>query len=387
MKLLMGNEACVEGAIAAGMRFFAGYPITPSTEVAEESSRRLPMVGGKFIQMEDEIAGMAACIGASIAGLKSMTATSGPGFSLKQENIGYAAIAEIPCVIVNVQRSGPSTGLPTSPSQADVMQARWGTHGDHPVIALAPSSVRETFDVTVRAFNLAEKYRMPVILLMDEIIGHLREGIELPDPSELEIVDRKKPGVDPDKYLAYKVPEGEIVPPMPAFGEGYRYNITGLIHDETGFPTNDNAIAKIMSTRLMKKIEDNVDDIIQYEVTGAKTSASAECSGCDILVLTYGGTARTVRAAVKLAAEAGLKAGVFRPITIWPFPEKAFRACVLENKIKNVLVAELNYGQISLEAERILKNDAKVWHIGKIDGGILYPEEVLNKIKEVLSHG
>jgi len=379
MKLLMGNEACVEGAIAAGMRFFAGYPITPSTEIAEESSRRLPMVGGKFIQMEDEIAGMAACIGASIAGLKSMTATSGPGFSLKQENIGYAAIAEIPCVIVNVQRSGPSTGMPTSPSQADVMQARWGTHGDHPVIALAPSSVRETFDVTVKAFNLSEKYRTPVIILMDEIIGHLREGIELPDASELEIVDRKKPTVSPEEFRAFKVPEGEIVPPMPAFGDGYRYNITGLIHDETGFPTNSNAIAEEMTKRIIKKVEDNTDAIVEYEVTGAK--------GCDILVLTYGGTARTVRAAVKLAAEAGLKVGVFRPITIWPFPEKALMACVLENNIRNVLVAELNYGQISLEAERILKTDAKVWHIGKIDGDILYPGEVLDKINEVIKHG
>ena len=379
MKLLMGNEACVEGAIAAGMRFFAGYPITPSTEVAEESARRLPMVGGKFIQMEDEIAGMAACIGASIAGLKSMTATSGPGFSLKQENIGFAVMTEIPCVIVNVQRSGPSTGLPTSPSQADVMQARWGTHGDHPAIALAPASVRETFDVTVRAFNLAEKYRMPVILLMDEIVGHLREGIELPDPSTLEIINRKKPAVKPEEFLAYKVPEGEIVPPMPAFGEGYRYNITGLIHDETGFPTNSNAIAALMSERIMKKVEDNVDDIIQYEITEAK--------GCDILILTYGGTTRTVRAAVKLAAEKGIKVGVFRPITVWPFPEKALKACVNDNKIKNVLVAELNYGQISLEAERILKNDAKVSHIGKIDGDILYPNEVLNKISEVLKNG
>ena len=338
------------------------------------------MVGGKFIQMEDEIAGMAACIGASIAGLKAMTATSGPGFSLKQENIGYAAIAEIPCVIVNVQRSGPSTGLPTSPSQADVMQARWGTHGDHPVIALAPSSVRETFDVTVRAFNLAEKYRTPVILLMDEIIGHLREGIEFPDKSEIEIFDRKKPKKkpegNPDEFLAYKVPDGEIVPPMPAFGEGYRYNITGLIHNESGFPTNNNEIAGVMSTRLMEKIQNNVDDIIQYEETGV--------AGCDILVLTYGGTLRTVKAAVKLAAKQGIKVGVFRPITIWPFPEEALKTCVRKNNIKKVLVAELNYGQIVLEVERILKSDAKASHLGKINGDILYPNEVLNKILEVV---
>ena len=378
MKLLMGNEACVEGAIAAGMRFFAGYPITPSTEVAELASVRLPQVGGKFIQMEDEIAGMAACIGGSIAGLKSMTATSGPGFSLKMENIGYAALTEIPCVIVNVQRSGPSTGMPTSPSQADVMQARWGTHGDHPTIALSPSSVREAFDVTVRAFNLSEKYRTPVILLMDEIIGHLREGVELPDKSSIEVINRKKPTCSPEEYRAYKVPEGEIVPPMPAFGEGYRYNITGLTHDETGFPTNSNAIAKVMIERILKKIDDHTDDIVQYEISNAS---------CDILVLTYGGSARTVNAAVKLAAEKGIKVGVFRPITIWPFPEKALRACVLENKIKNVLVAELNYGQISLEAERILKNDARVWHIGKVNGDVLYPQEVLDKISEVIKNG
>ena len=260
------------------------------------------------------------------------------------------------------------------------MQARWGTHGDHPVIALAPSSVRETFDVTVRAFNLAEKYRTPVILLMDEIIGHLREGIEFPNESELEIIDRKKPKkkpeCSPEEFLAFKVPEGEIVPPMPAFGEGYRYNITGLIHNESGFPTNNNAIAEVMSTRLMEKIQNNVDDIIQYEETGV--------AGCDILVLTYGGTLRTVKAAVKLAAKQGVKVGVFRPITIWPFPEEALKACVRKNNIKKVLVAELNYGQIVLEVERILKGDAKVSHIGKINGDILYPGEVLNKILEVV---
>jgi len=259
------------------------------------------------------------------------------------------------------------------------MQARWGTHGDHPVIALSPSSVRETFDLTVEAFNLSEKYRTPVILLMDEIIGHLREGVELPEASDIKIVNRKKPTVSPDEFIAYKVSEGEIVPPMPSFGEGYRFNITGLIHDETGFPTNNNAIAAKMSERLMKKIEDNVDDIIRYEASGV--------SGCDILIVAYGGTIRTVKAAVKLAAEAGIKAGVFRPITIWPFPEKAFKACVRDNNIKKVLVAELNYGQISLEAERILKSDAEVSHIGKIDGDILYPNEVFKKICEVVKHG
>lgn len=379
MKLVMGNEACVAGAIAAGMRFFAGYPITPSTEVAEEASVRLPEVGGKFIQMEDEIAGMAACIGGAIAGHKSMTATSGPGFSLKMENIGYAAMAEIPCVIINVMRSGPSTGLPTSPSQADIMQTRWGSHGDYRVIALAPSSVREAYDVTVRAFNLAEKYRTPVVVLMDEIIGHLREGVAFPDKPECEIIDRKQPTVGPKDFKAYYVPEGEIVPPMPPFGSGYRFNITGLIHDETGFPTNRNDLAAKLCDRILRKIDDNADDILEWEVTDTKD--------CDILVLTYGGTARTVTAAKKLAAEKGVKIGVLRPITIWPFPEEFLKKCVRENNVKNVLVAELNDGQISLEAERILKNEAKVWHIGKIDGDILYPGEIVAKVLEVLGRG
>ena len=230
-RLMQGNEACVEGAIAAGMKFFAGYPITPSTEVAEIAAEKLPLVGGTFIQMEDEIASMAAIIGASLAGSKSMTATSGPGFSLKQENLGYASLAEVPCVIVNVQRSGPSTGLPTSPAQGDIMQARWGSHGDHPVIALTPSSVRETFDLTIKAFNLSEKYRVPVILLMDEIIGHMRERVELPEISEIEIIDRKKPTVSREKYLPYKA-DDDLIPPMAYYGDGYRFHVTGLAHEK-----------------------------------------------------------------------------------------------------------------------------------------------------------
>ena len=230
-KLIQGNEACVEGALAAGMRFFAGYPITPSTEVAEISAQKLPALGGKFIQMEDELASMAAIIGGSLTGLKSMTATSGPGFSLMQENFGYAAIAEIPCVVVNVQRGGPSTGLPTSPAQGEVMQAKWGTHGDHPVIALTPNSVQETYEYTIKAFNLAEKYRTPVIMLMDETVGHMREKLIFKDPSEIEIIDRKKPTCKPEDYLAYK-PEADMIPPMASFGEGYRYHVTGLTHEE-----------------------------------------------------------------------------------------------------------------------------------------------------------
>lgn len=374
IKLMQGNEACVEGAIAAGMRFYGGYPITPSTEIAEGSAQKLPRVGGKFIQMEDEIAGIAATIGAALTGVKAMTATSGPGFSLKQENIGYAAMAEIPCVIVNVQRHGPSTGLPTSPSQGDVMQAKWGTHGDHPVIALSPSSVKETFDLTVRCFNLAEKYRTPVILLLDEIVGHMREGIEIPDPSELEIIDRKKPAKDDSEYLAYKVPEGEYVAPMAGFGDGHRYHVTGLVHDESGFPTNSNIVADELCTRLMKKVEDNVDDIVTYEAFFMEDA--------EMVVLSYGGTARSAKSAVKEARKKGLKVGMFRPITIWPFPEKQVKE--IAKRVKGIIVAELNYGQLVLEVERVVKGHTEVCHIGKVDGEIITPSEILSKIEEVM---
>lgn len=377
LKLMQGNEACVEGAIAAGMRFYAGYPITPSTEIAEQCAKKLPMVGGKFIQMEDEIAGMAATIGASLAGLKAMTATSGPGFSLKQENIGYAALAEVPCVIVDVQRSGPSTGLPTSPSQGDVMQARWGTHGDHPIIALSPSSVRETFDLTVRSFNLSEKYRTPVILLLDEIVGHMREGVEIPSPDELNIIDRKKPSKDQKDYLAYGVPEGEYVPLMASMGEGFRYNVTGLIHDESGFPTNSNKIAGELCTRLMKKIQDNRDDIITYE---EKYLEDAE-----IVVLCYCGTARSVMEAVKTARKSGINVGMFRPITIWPFPEQRLKEISL--KARHIIVAEHNYGQILLEAERIVKDNCTLSHIGKVNGDVITPKEILSVLKGMMSLG
>ena len=266
--LMQGNEAAVEGAIAAGMRVFAGYPITPSTEIAEQSSLRLPQVGGHFIQMEDEISSIAAVLGASAAGVKAMTATSGPGFSLMQENLGYGAMAEIPCVIVDVQRAGPSTGLATSPAQGDYMQARWGTHGDHPVIALSPSSVLETYTLIIRAFNLSEKYRTPVIFLMDEIVGHMREGVELPKPNTLRINQRKMSFHDGANKQCYYVPEGQYVPAMKPFGRGERYNITGLIHDESGFPTNSNEEAEKLIWRLMHKISDNYEDIVRVEQVG-----------------------------------------------------------------------------------------------------------------------
>ena len=373
VKFLQGNEACVEGALMAGMTFYSGYPITPSTEIAELSAEGLPRIGGKFIQMEDEIAGIAAAIGASLTGAKAMTATSGPGFSLKQENIGYAALTEIPLVIVNVQRGGPSTGLPTAPGQGDLMQAMWGTHGDHPVICLTPDSVKETFDLTIRAFNLAEKYRTPVILLTDEITGHMREKIEIPDQSEIEIYNRVKP-VKGDEYKAYKVYDGDIVPKMADFGSGFRYHVTGLMHDETGFPSNSTKNAGILMDRLMAKVEDHKDDIITYE--------EVETADAEYLIISYGGTARTAKAAIKTLRAEGIKVGLFRPITVWPFPEK--QVFELSGKVKDVLVAELNYGQMKLEVERVVKGNCPVRFCGKANGEVLTPEELIRKFKEVL---
>lgn len=371
--LMQGNEACVEGAIAAGMRFFAGYPITPSTEIAEMSSEKLPLVGGKFIQMEDEIASMAAIIGASLAGLKSMTATSGPGFSLKQENLGYAAISEVPCVVVNVQRGGPSTGLPTSPAQGEIMQSRWGTHGDHPIIVITPSSVRETFDLTIRAFNLSEKYRVPVILLMDEIIGHMREKVELPDISKINIINRKKPIASKEEYLPFK-PDDNLVPPMANYGEGYRFHVTGLIHDETGFPSNSPNVADKLIRRLAAKIEKNKEDIIQWEEESTEDA--------DIIILSIGGVSRASNAAMKMMREKGYKVGTFRPITVWPFPEKRLEE--LTKKVKTIVVAEMNLGQLVLEVERICKGTVRIERVNKVNGEIITPEEIVAKIEEVL---
>lgn len=373
VKLMQGNEACVEGALAAGMKFFAGYPITPSTEIAEISALRLPKIGGKFLQMEDEIAGMAATIGASLTGLKSMTATSGPGFSLKQENLGYAAIAEIPCVIVNVQRGGPSTGLPTAPAQGDIMQAKWGTHGDHPVIALSPSSVRETFDLTVKAFNFAEKYRTPVILLTDEVIGHMREKIEIPNADEIEVIDRPRPESGLEEYKPYEVKEGELVPEMAAYGEGYRFHVTGLVHDETGFPSNDANVAEELLDRLMKKVEDNIDDIALYE--------EYKLEDADIAIVAYGSTARSAKSAVDMARQAGIKVGLFRPMTIWPFLEKQIEE--VSKKVDNIIVAEMNLGQYVLEVERAGNKNAEISKCCKANGELITPDEILAKIKEV----
>ncbi|MGB5824423.1 MAG: 2-oxoacid:acceptor oxidoreductase subunit alpha [Proteocatella sp.] len=370
--LMQGNEACVHGALYAGMEFFAGYPITPSTEIAEVSSEMLPRIGGKFIQMEDEIGGIAACIGGSIAGKKSMTATSGPGFSLKQENIGYACIAEIPCVIVNVQRSGPSTGLPTSPAQGDYMQAKWGTHGDHPVIALSPTSVRETFELTVKAFNFAEKYRTPVILLMDEVVGHLRENMEIPEPGELEVVNRKRPNCSPQEYKPYEMTE-DLVPAMADFGTGYRYNITGLFHDETGFPTNDTGIAGKQLDRLMKKVENNFDEINIYEEYRLEDAQYA--------FVTFGGMARSVKEAILELRNQGIKVGAFIPKTVWPFPEKQVQE--VASKVKATFVVEMNLGQMILEVQRAVDDKSKIHGINKANGEIITPREIVKSFMEV----
>ena len=371
--LLQGNEACVEGAIAAGMRFYSGYPITPSTEIAENSAVRLPQVGGKFIQMEDEIGGIAAAIGASVAGVKAMTATSGPGFSLKQENIGYAAMAEIPLVVVDVQRSGPSTGLPTSPSQGDVMQTRWGTHGDHPIIVVSPSSVQETYNLTVRAFNLSEKYHTPVILMMDEIVGHLREGVELIPAEELEIVNRER---WPERERArhpYRMEPGQLVPKMTPFGGGVGYNITGLSHDGEGFPTNSNEKTAELMNRLFDKINKNLDDIVTYE--------EQNLDDAEIAVVTFGGAARSVMGAIDKARSMGMKVGMFRPITVWPFPEEQVRA--LAKKVKHILVVEHNNGQLVLEVERLAGGSCPVSLLGRMDGSVIKPDEIVEKLKEV----
>ena len=373
IKLLQGNEACVHGAIYAGMNFFAGYPITPSTEIAEVSSELLPKNKGKFIQMEDEIAGMATTIGAAVAGAKAMTATSGPGFSLKQENIGYACITEIPCVIVNVQRHGPSTGLPTSPGQGDYMQAKWGTHGDHPVIALSPTTVREVFELTVKAFNFSEKYRTPVILLMDEVVGHLREKIEIPEAGELEIVPRKLPKVAPSEYKAYEFTE-DLVPPMANFGTGYRYNITGLVHDETGFPTNSTKEAAKLLDRLMAKINNNLDDILIYEEGYAQEA--------ETLFIAFGGIVRSVKEAVAILREQGHNVGYFAPKTVWPFPEQRMQE-ISKNK-KNIFVAEMNLGQMIEPVKLAVEDKNIVKGINKANGEIISPEEIIESFMEVV---
>ncbi|MCK5767261.1 MAG: 2-oxoacid:acceptor oxidoreductase subunit alpha [Candidatus Atribacteria bacterium] len=371
VKLLQGNEACAEGALLAGVKFFAGYPITPSSEIAETMARKLPKIGGKFLQMEDEIASMAAVIGASIAGLKSLTATSGPGMCLKQENLGFAIICEIPCVVVNAQRGGPSTGLPTKPSQGDMMQARWGTHGDHPIIALAPSTVNEIFTLTIKAFNFSEKYRIPVILLLDEVIAHMREKVEIPDIEEVEIINRKKPTVSSEEYLPFK-PDEDGVPPMANFGEGYPYHFTGLVHGEKGMPISDSVEIDHFIRRLHDKIQKNLKDILIYE--------EYLLEDADIVLIAYGSVARAAERTVKLAREKGIKVGLLKLLTIWPFPEEKIQQ--LAEKTDLIIVPEMNLGQMVLEVERCAHGKCKVVPYNRVDGELINPMEILAKIQE-----
>ena len=372
-RLMQGNEACAEGAIAAGVNFFAGYPITPSTEIAETMAKLLPQHGGKFVQMEDEIGSMGAILGAALAGAKSMDATSGPGFSLKQELIGYAACAEIPCVLVNVQRVGPSTGQPTAPSQADVMQARWGTHGDHPIIALAPWSVRETYDVTVMAVNYAERFRTPVILLMDEVVGHLREKVVLPE--HVDVYPRRKPKKTRAEGYEPYTPYDDLVPNVADFGQGYHIHVTGLIHDETGFPVGSPKITEDSIARLHEKIARAGDEIIHTE--------SSFMDDAEYAVIAYGGTSRTAYEAVRTAREKGIKVGLVRLITIWPFADKVVAA--LAKKMKGILVAEMNYGQLVGEVRRAAAGACPVELCGKYNMQAFVPAEIESAIDALVA--
>ena len=368
-RLLQGNEAVVEGALAAGCRFFAGYPITPATEISEVMSWRLPAVGGTFIQMEDEIASMGAVIGASLAGVKAMTATSGPGFSLMQENLGFACVAEVPCVIVNVMRGGPSTGLPTMVSQGDVQQARWGTHGDHPIIVLAVSTTQDCFDLTVKAFNLSERYRTPVILLSDEVVAHTREKIILPPAAPVEVVDRLRPDMPPEWYLPY-ADTASGVPPMGIFGDGYRYHVTGLIHDVRGYPTERPDEIVPFLNRLFRKITQHFGDI---QLVREEQTADAE-----LLVVAYGSVARTARRAVAEARERGIKAGLLQLITLWPFPRRLLTP--LLRQVRAVLVPELNMGQMSREVKRVNQGMTRIETLNRIDGNLITPGEIVERL-------
>ena len=362
----------MEGALRAGCRFYAGYPITPATEISEILSVKLPQVDGTFIQMEDEIASLGAVIGASLAGVKAMTATSGPGFSLMQENLGFAVIAEVPCVIVDVMRGGPSTGLPTMPSQSDVMQARWGTHGDHPIVVLSASTVRECFDMTIKAFNFSEKFRTPVILLIDEVVGHMREKIVLPNDGEVEVIDRVKPTVPPEWYIPYEdTPSG--VPAMADFGEGYRYHVTGLTHDIRGFPTSRPDEIGPFVARLHRKISSHFSEI--------QIAEFFETEDAEVTMIAYGCVARSAKRAVIEAREKGLKVGLLKLMTLWPFMRAAVEKVLQTSKV--VLVPEMNMGQISREVKRVNKGSAKVFTLNKVDGTIITPQEILGRIMEI----
>ncbi|MEM3623178.1 MAG: 2-oxoacid:acceptor oxidoreductase subunit alpha [Candidatus Bathyarchaeia archaeon] len=365
-----GDIACAEGAIAAGCRFFAGYPITPATEIAEHLAQRMPEIGGIYVQMEDEIASMAAIIGASYAGLKAMTATSGPGFSLMQENIGLAVMTEAPCVIVDVMRGGPSTGQPTLPGQQDVMQAKWGSHGDYEIIALAPSSVQEMFDLTIEAFNLSETYRVPVIVLADEVVGHMWEKVVIPSIEKIKILNRKKANVPSEAYAPF-MPDDDLVPPMACFGEGYSFHATGLTHDEHGYPqTSSSEAQQKLVKRLCDKIRKNADKIIRVE--------EVMLNDADIVVVAYGIVARAALSAVRKARAEGIKAGLLRPVTLWPFPEN--HVAKNAKQAKAIVVPEMNCGQLVREVERAAK-ETPVTFLSKLGEEPHTPMEILETIR------
>ncbi len=366
-----GDIACAEGAISAGCRFFAGYPITPATEVAERMSERLPQVGGVFIQMEDEMASMNAVLGASWAGVKAMTATSGPGFSLMMENLGLGVMLETPCVVVNVQRAGPSTGLPTLVAQGDMMQARWGAHGHYEIIALVPDSPQEMFDLTILASNLSEQYRVPVLLMADEAVGHMSEKVVIPQINSKDLVDRPRPKVAPEEYLPYDSREG-LVPPMAIAGGGYRFHVTGLTHDDRGYPVMTAEAQDKLVRRLVDKIRLNAKDIIRYEEVNVEDA--------EVIVVSYGISARVARYAVQEARDEGIKAGLLRLITVWPFAEDRIRK--LAPKVKAFVVPEINYGQIVREVERCAAGKARARLVPHMGGSVHLPETILEAIRE-----
>ncbi|MGE4561129.1 MAG: 2-oxoacid:acceptor oxidoreductase subunit alpha [Desulfobulbus sp.] len=368
-QLLQGNEAVAHGAVAAGCRFFAGYPITPASEISEQLAALLPKVGGTFTQMEDEIASMGAIIGASLAGVKSMTATSGPGFSLMQENLGYACCAEVPCVVVNVMRGGPSTGLPTCPAQGDVQMARWGTHGDHPIIVLAVSSVSDSFTLTIKAFNLSEQFRAPVIILSDEVVAHTRECVQLPEPAEIRIINRLRPSVPPDWYKPYEG-DNRGVPAMAAFGDGYRHHVTGLVHDDLGFPTERPNEIVSFQQRLTQKITRGFPEIMM--------TRSHRLEDAEVCILAYGSVARSAMRAVDEARQQGLRAGLLQLITLYPFPRS--HVTPMLKQCRAVLVPEMNAGQISREVQRVNQGFCTVVKHNRIDGQFITPDELYNQL-------
>jgi 2-oxoglutarate ferredoxin oxidoreductase subunit alpha len=369
-RLMQGNQAIAEGAIYAGARFYAGYPITPSSEIADECARRMPKLGGVYLQMEDEIGSIAAVIGASLAGAKAFTATSGPGFSLMQENLGLAVMGEVPCVVVDVQRAGPSTGLATKPAQSDIMQVRWGRHGDQSVIALCPASVRECFTLAVQAFNFAERFRLPVILMPDEIVGHMRENVALPLPGEIEVVERKAPSGAPAAYLPFK-PDDDGIAPLAAYGGEYVFHVTSSMHGTDGYSNNDPANAAWRVRQLHEKIERHRDEIVLTQ--------SYYTDGMDVLIVTLGATTRAGRAAALEARARGIRAAVLQLQTVWPFPDKEIAA--LAKNARTVVVPEMNYsGQVAGEVQKILGPGADIRRVNKYNGTIITPQDILDAI-------